>query len=135
MRDLYLRRETVVDVSSLSAERFATGLRNGEGIAFDSAGRIFATQHGRDQLRENWSALYTAEQGVALSVLVDKIEAPDPTTVVFRLKFATNALLPALAGLGTSTLLFAMLLFGAMAIWWRAPSVAPSSSPSSSSFP
>ena len=46
-----------------AAERFATGLRNGEGIAFDSAGRIFATQHGRDQLRENWSALYTAEQG------------------------------------------------------------------------
>jgi glucose/arabinose dehydrogenase/mono/diheme cytochrome c family protein len=45
------------------AERFATGLRNGEGIAFDSAGRIFATQHGRDQLRENWSALYTVEQG------------------------------------------------------------------------
>jgi glucose/arabinose dehydrogenase/mono/diheme cytochrome c family protein len=45
------------------AERFATGLRNGEGIAFDSAGRIFATQHGRDQLRENWTALYTAEQG------------------------------------------------------------------------
>jgi glucose/arabinose dehydrogenase/mono/diheme cytochrome c family protein len=45
------------------AERFATGLRNGEGIAFDSAGRMFATQHGRDQLRENWPALYTAEQG------------------------------------------------------------------------
>jgi glucose/arabinose dehydrogenase len=36
------------------AERFVTGLRNGEGIAFDAAGRIFATQHGRDQLRENW---------------------------------------------------------------------------------
>ena len=46
-----------------AAERFATGLRNGEGIAFDAAGRIFATQHGRDQLRENWSALYTADQG------------------------------------------------------------------------
>ncbi len=45
------------------AERFATGLRNGEGIAFDAAGRIFATQHGRDQLRENWSALYTAGAG------------------------------------------------------------------------
>jgi glucose/arabinose dehydrogenase/mono/diheme cytochrome c family protein len=45
------------------AERFATGLRNGEGIAFDSAGRIFATQHGRDQLRENWPHLYTPEQG------------------------------------------------------------------------
>jgi glucose/arabinose dehydrogenase/mono/diheme cytochrome c family protein len=45
------------------AERFATGLRNGEGIAFDSAGRIFATQHGRDQLTQNWSKLYTPEQG------------------------------------------------------------------------
>lgn len=45
------------------AERFATGLRNGEGLAFDAAGRIFATQHGRDQLRENWPNLYTPEQG------------------------------------------------------------------------
>jgi glucose/arabinose dehydrogenase len=45
------------------AERFATGLRNGEGIAFDPAGRIFATQHGRDQLRENWPQFYTPEQG------------------------------------------------------------------------
>ena len=30
--------------------------------------------------------------------MVDKIVAPDSTTVVFRLKFATNAFLPALAG-------------------------------------
>jgi glucose/arabinose dehydrogenase/mono/diheme cytochrome c family protein len=45
------------------AERFATGLRNGEGIVFDSAGRIFATMHGRDQLRENWQRFYTPEQG------------------------------------------------------------------------
>jgi glucose/arabinose dehydrogenase/mono/diheme cytochrome c family protein len=45
------------------AERFATGLRNGEGIAFDSAGRILVTQHGRDQLRENWPHLYTPAQG------------------------------------------------------------------------
>jgi peptide/nickel transport system substrate-binding protein len=29
--------------------------------------------------------------------MVDKIETPDPTTVVFRLKFATDAFLPALA--------------------------------------
>src|ERR1700674_4222399 len=29
--------------------------------------------------------------------MVDKVEAPDPTTVVFRLKFGTNAFLPALA--------------------------------------
>jgi glucose/arabinose dehydrogenase/mono/diheme cytochrome c family protein len=45
------------------AERFATGIRNGEGIAFDTSGRILATQHGRDQLRENWPKLYTPEQG------------------------------------------------------------------------
>ena len=29
--------------------------------------------------------------------MVDKVEAPDPQTVVFRLKFATSAFLPALA--------------------------------------
>jgi glucose/arabinose dehydrogenase/mono/diheme cytochrome c family protein len=46
-----------------SAQRFATGLRNGEGLAFDPAGRIYATQHGRDQLRENWPSLYQPQQG------------------------------------------------------------------------
>ena len=30
-------------------------------------------------------------------MMVDRVEAPDPTTVVFPLKFATAALLPALA--------------------------------------
>lgn len=45
------------------AERFVTGLRNGEGISFDASGRIFATQHGRDQLFEDWPKLYTPEQG------------------------------------------------------------------------
>jgi peptide/nickel transport system substrate-binding protein len=30
-------------------------------------------------------------------MMVDKVEAPDPSTVVFRLKFATSAFLPALA--------------------------------------
>jgi glucose/arabinose dehydrogenase/mono/diheme cytochrome c family protein len=45
------------------AERYATGLRNGEGFAFDSSGRLFVTQHGRDQLWENWSHIYTADQG------------------------------------------------------------------------
>jgi glucose/arabinose dehydrogenase/mono/diheme cytochrome c family protein len=45
------------------AERYVTGLRNGEGIVFDTAGRTFATQHGRDQLRENWPNLYTPETG------------------------------------------------------------------------
>jgi peptide/nickel transport system substrate-binding protein len=30
-------------------------------------------------------------------LLIDKVEAPDPRTVVFQLKFATTAFLPALA--------------------------------------
>ena len=44
-------------------ERFSTGLRNGEGFSFDSAGRIFATQHGRDQLAENFPSLYKPIEG------------------------------------------------------------------------
>ena len=49
-----------------AAERYATGLRNGEGFAFDSAGRLFVTQHGRDQLSQNWPKLYTSEQSAQL---------------------------------------------------------------------
>src|SRR5689334_5242980 len=45
------------------AERFSTGLRNGEGFGIDSAGRVFATQHGRDQLSENFPRLYQQKQG------------------------------------------------------------------------
>ncbi len=48
------------------AERYATGLRNGEGFAFDSSGRLFVTQHGRDQLSQNWPKLYTSEQSAQL---------------------------------------------------------------------
>ncbi|MDB5394566.1 MAG: glucose dehydrogenase [Rhodospirillales bacterium] len=48
------------------AERFATGLRNGEGFGFDAVGRMYATQHGRDQLSQNWPKLYKAEQGPEL---------------------------------------------------------------------
>jgi len=48
------------------AERFATGIRNGEGLAFDAAGNLFSTQHGRDQLSQNWPKLYTVEEGANL---------------------------------------------------------------------
>jgi len=45
------------------AERFATGIRNAEGFAIDTAGnRIFVTQHGRDQLHTNWPGLYKADE-------------------------------------------------------------------------
>jgi mono/diheme cytochrome c family protein len=40
------------------AERYASGIRNGEGFAFDAAGRLYVTQHGRDQLLQNWPKLY-----------------------------------------------------------------------------
>jgi glucose/arabinose dehydrogenase/cytochrome c5 len=46
------------------AERWATGIRNTGGISFDQSGRVFGVQHGRDQLSQNWPALYTTEQGV-----------------------------------------------------------------------
>jgi glucose/arabinose dehydrogenase/cytochrome c553 len=49
-----------------SAGRFTSGIRNAVGIALDSSGRLFATQHGRDQLHENWGALYSAEEGQEL---------------------------------------------------------------------
>jgi glucose/arabinose dehydrogenase/mono/diheme cytochrome c family protein len=49
------------------ADRFATGIRNGEGFAIDSAGHgLFVTQHGRDQLRQNWPALYKPDEEATL---------------------------------------------------------------------
>jgi glucose/arabinose dehydrogenase/mono/diheme cytochrome c family protein len=42
--------------------RFATGIRNAEGFAIDAAGRIFVTQHGRDQLHANWPELYKPDE-------------------------------------------------------------------------
>ena len=46
-----------------AAERYATGIRNAIGIAIGPSGAVYSTQHGRDQLAEGWSKLYTAEQG------------------------------------------------------------------------
>jgi glucose/arabinose dehydrogenase/mono/diheme cytochrome c family protein len=48
------------------AERYATGIRNAEGFAIDSSGRIFVTQHGRDQLHANWPDIYKPEQEATL---------------------------------------------------------------------
>lgn len=44
------------------AARYATGIRNAEGFGIDSAGRIFVTQQGRDQLHANWPKLYSAPE-------------------------------------------------------------------------
>jgi glucose/arabinose dehydrogenase/mono/diheme cytochrome c family protein len=43
--------------------RYATGIRNADGIAVTASGHgIYATQHGRDQLHENWPELYPPEE-------------------------------------------------------------------------
>jgi glucose/arabinose dehydrogenase/mono/diheme cytochrome c family protein len=49
-----------------TADRYATGIRNGEGFAIDSSGRMFVTQHGRDQLHANWPDLYKPEEEATL---------------------------------------------------------------------
>ena len=48
------------------AARYATGIRNAEGLAFDSNGNLLATQHGRDQLHTNWPDLYKPEEEATL---------------------------------------------------------------------
>ena len=50
----------------------------------------------------SWNEIIHPPEGVTSAresfyVMVDKVEAPDPATVVFHLKFATGAFLPALA--------------------------------------
>jgi glucose/arabinose dehydrogenase/mono/diheme cytochrome c family protein len=49
------------------AERYATGIRNGEGFGVDpTAHHVFVTQHGRDQLHANWPDLYKPEEEATL---------------------------------------------------------------------
>lgn len=38
--------------------RYATGIRNGMGLAFGPDGKLYGTQHGRDQLYQNWQKLF-----------------------------------------------------------------------------
>lgn len=48
------------------SDRYATGIRNGEGFAFTADGSLFVTQHGRDQLHANWPELYKPEEEATL---------------------------------------------------------------------
>jgi glucose/arabinose dehydrogenase len=41
-----------------SKARFATGIRNGMGIALGPDGKLYSTQHGRDQLYANWQKIF-----------------------------------------------------------------------------
>jgi glucose/arabinose dehydrogenase len=50
-----------------SAGRYATGIRNAGGLAINPAdGALYATQHGRDQLAENWPRLYDWKESAEL---------------------------------------------------------------------
>jgi len=49
-----------------AAQRYASGIRNGEGFAIDADDRLFVTQHGRDQLSQNWVKYYQPDQGPEL---------------------------------------------------------------------
>ncbi len=47
--------------------RYATGIRNADGITIDSTGHnVYSTQQGRDQLGQNWPKFFTPEQGAYL---------------------------------------------------------------------
>ena len=53
-------------------------------------------------VKASWEHIISPPEGVlslrkSYYMMVDRVEAPDPKTVVFRLKFATGAFLPALA--------------------------------------
>jgi glucose/arabinose dehydrogenase/mono/diheme cytochrome c family protein len=50
-----------------AAGRYATGIRNADGIAVDATGHnVYSTQHGRDQLGQNWPKLFTPQEGAYL---------------------------------------------------------------------
>jgi len=68
-----------------------------EGVKFHDGTPLTA-----DDVAASWRAIIQPPEGVSSAreshyIMVAKVEAPDPTTVVFRLKFATGAFLPALA--------------------------------------
>ena len=46
--------------------RWATGIRNAMGLTVAPDGRVYTTQHGRDQLLQNWAPLFTAQQSAEL---------------------------------------------------------------------
>ncbi len=49
------------------AARYATGIRNADGITIAPTGHdVYATQQGRDQLGQNWPKFFTAKQGAYL---------------------------------------------------------------------
>src|SRR5208282_2463506 len=68
-----------------------------EGVKWHDASLLTA-----EDVAASWNKIIDPPEGVtsarqSVFMMVDKVEALDPTTVVFHLKFATTAFLPALA--------------------------------------
>ena len=68
-----------------------------DGVKFHDGSPLTAAD-----VAESWQMIIDPPKGMlsprqSWYEMVDKVEAPDPSTVVFHLKFATNAFLPALA--------------------------------------
>src|SRR6516225_1244206 len=68
-----------------------------EGVKFSDGAALTA-----QDIAASWNEIIFPPEGVISArqsnfVMVDKVDATDPTTVVFHLKFATDAFLPALA--------------------------------------
>jgi glucose/arabinose dehydrogenase len=50
--------------TQVTGQHFATGIRNAMGLTVSPVdGKLYATQHGRDQLYQNWPQYYDAQQG------------------------------------------------------------------------
>ena len=61
------RFETTAGQRFSPTKRYATGIRNAVGLAINPRDqRLYATQHGRDQLAENWPKLYNWKQSANL---------------------------------------------------------------------
>jgi len=68
-----------------------------DGVKFHDGAPLTAAD-----VKASWESILHPQEGVispreSWYMMVDKVEAPDPKTVVFRLKFATGVFLPALA--------------------------------------
>ncbi len=50
------------DQTEETGTHFATGIRNAVGMVVAPDGQLWSTQHGRDQLFQNWPKLFTVEQ-------------------------------------------------------------------------
>src|ERR1051325_4684958 len=76
---------------------FCDGACDRADVNFHAGSRLPAAE-----VAASWQRIVSPPSGVtsarqAFYTMVDKVESPDPRTVVFRLQFATTAFLPALA--------------------------------------